>query len=306
VMMSCCMAGDFPMQSTLITRIVAEQDRGAALALRTMKSQAARLIGMSVAGPVVAAAGLTTAFAFNAATFVLVLIAVPFMRPEPIHRQERAPGQLRAALTQVRTEPTLRALTVLQLVLGTVTWPFAVTLLPLLAAGTGTGADGFGAASAAIVAGMLLGQGISGRFNGPDLAGIGGRVIVLGALMTGAASAPNRLPAVLMMSVVLCAIGFSWTGQAQELLHRGIPPRMVGRITAIYVAVGDGSAAIGALVVGRLANMTGLHGALAVCGLLTVAVGIGLRRFIHSRSASFPTHASHRLDAVGFGGPPSS
>ena len=127
------------------------------------------MIGPAAGGIVVAAAGVGFCFAFNAASFLAVLVGLLLMRKSemfPIERPETAPtllGGTREALAYVAR--ARRPLVVLALVCVVSTFAFNFNvLLPVLAKQTlGGGPETFGVLSACFGVGALGGRAASRR-----------------------------------------------------------------------------------------------------------------------------------------------
>lgn len=64
-------------------------------------------------------------------------------------------------------------------------------------------------------------------------------------------------------------VGSMWTIAATSLQGRLVPPELQGRVNAVYHFLGVGSAAIGPILTGLLAQIFGLRTAFFVCGCLT-------------------------------------
>jgi MFS family permease len=78
-------------------------------------------------------------------------------------------------------------------------------------------------------------------------------------------------------------------------IHQRIEDRFRGRVMGLYIAAYNGSVAMGAFIAGALASVAGVRTALAICGVISLALSLALvgplsqalRR--ESRIASLPT-----------------
>jgi len=74
---------DGPARQALIPSLVPREDLASAISLNTLMFQIASVLGPSLAGLVIAGAGIGWVYAVNAASFVMVLVALALMRARP-------------------------------------------------------------------------------------------------------------------------------------------------------------------------------------------------------------------------------
>ena len=135
------LAFDNPTRQSFVSEIVGSDRVLNAVALNSVLVHSSRIAGPAAAGGLIALVGVSACFAVNAATFVVMIVALKLMDPRALIRPEReprAPGQLRAAFAYVWTTPSLRVPLAMMVVIGTVSFNFQV-LLPLLASETWEG-----------------------------------------------------------------------------------------------------------------------------------------------------------------------
>ena len=150
-------------------------------------------------------------------------------------------------------------------------------LLPLVAANTlAAGAEVFGLLTACFGAGALIGALISaslGRASWPVLlwsaAGFGVFELVL---------APQRSVVGAVLALVATGICYTlYTSNTNTMVQLGAPAYLQGRVAGLYSYIFAGSNALGALVIGFLADRGGTTLAFAVAGATALAmVGFGL------------------------------
>ena len=102
------LAIDNPARQAFVSEIVGPDRVVNAVALNSVVVHSSRIAGPAAAGALIALVGVAACFAVNAATFVVMLVALRLMDPALLQRAERAPrerGQLRAALAYVRATP---------------------------------------------------------------------------------------------------------------------------------------------------------------------------------------------------------
>ena len=151
------LAFDNPARQAFVSEIVGADRVVNAVALNSVIVHSSRIAGPAAAGALIALLGVAACFAVNAATFVVMIVALRLMDPAQLHRPERAPrapGQLRAAFAYVASTPALRVPLAMMVLVGTVSFNFQV-LLPLLASETW---DGTAATYALLTAVMGVGS----------------------------------------------------------------------------------------------------------------------------------------------------
>ena len=74
---------DGPARQALIPSLVPREDLASAISLNTLMFQIASVVGPTAAGLVIAGAGLGWVYAINAASFLMVLVALVLMRARP-------------------------------------------------------------------------------------------------------------------------------------------------------------------------------------------------------------------------------
>jgi MFS family permease len=221
-----------------------------------------------------------TCFAFNALSFVAMLVALARMDPAALRvapPAERGRGDLRAALAHVRHAPALWIPLGMMALVGTLSFNFQV-LMPLLASQTWHGtALTYALLTAAMAAGSVVGAlaaGARGR--------VSPRLLVVaatgfGVLELAAAIAPS-LPLQLAALVPLGAVSVTFSAGVNSTMQLAVAPAMRGRVMALYSVVFLGSTPIGAPLVGWLAQVAGPRAGMAlgaVAALTAAALASG-------------------------------
>ncbi|MFZ4515286.1 MAG: MFS transporter [Acidimicrobiia bacterium] len=95
----------WPTFSTILPELIPAEQLPSAIALSTAQWNLGRIIGPIVAGVVIAIGGYTWAFAFNALSFIAVIIAIlPIVIPRPKAPQHGVLRSIRAGLGYVRRD----------------------------------------------------------------------------------------------------------------------------------------------------------------------------------------------------------
>jgi MFS family permease len=253
------LAFDNPARQAFVSEIVGSDRVVNAVALNSVIVHSSRIVGPAAAGALIALLGVAACFAVNAATFVVMILALRLMDPALLQRAERvqrARGQLRAGVAYVRRTPELRVPLLMMVVIGTVSFNFQV-LLPLLASETWDGnAATYATLTAVMAVGSVLGAlaaGARGRVTDGLLVG---SAALFGVAELLAAIAPTLTWQALAL-VPLGAASVTFAAGVNSSLQLAAEPMLRGRVMALYAMVFLGSTAIGAPLIGWLADAAG-------------------------------------------------
>ena len=289
-------AVDMPMRQALAADLVPRHLLPNAIALNSMAFNSARVVGPALAGVIIAVgtsvtgstiAGVAVNLGVNTLTYAGVLTGLLRMNPHEIRRMER-PEQHPPVLESLRegfwyAVRTPLVLWCLVLLGGIAAFGFNFQiLLPLFATGIlELNADGYGALFAALGIGSLAGSltlAIMQRRRAILLM-LGGGAVFSFLLVAIAASRTAWLAAPL----VLAAGYFSMlmVNTINATVQANVTDALRGRVMSFYVTVFAGSAPLGGLFAGFVAETWGTPAAFvtgAMLSLLTVTiVGLGLR-----------------------------
>jgi len=235
-----------------------------------------------VAGITLAAFGPAFNFAINAVSYLGVLEALRRMDPAAMLRLDRLEPHpsIRSSLSEgiryaLRTPTVLWPLVLLAGV-GTFGMNFQ-TLLPLFARYTlHLDADGFGLLFAAMGVGSLLGS--------LSLAFAGSRRPLIWTILGGASAfvlfeallGLSRTPLVAFPLIVFVGLSsMLMINTINVTVQRSVPDELRGRVMALYVTVFAGSAPIGGLIAGAVAQAWGPPaGFLVGAGATVVFIGL--------------------------------
>ena len=123
-----------------------------------------------------------------------------------------------------------------------------------------------------LVGGGLLLGGLASRIpKGPSIIAA---FTVLG-LALAALGMTGSLPLALALAAIVGLANVTFVVPSQTLFQQRTPDMMMGLIVAIRLAIVNGVLALAMVTSGGLAEIVGLRPVIAVCGLLTAAVGLG-------------------------------
>jgi MFS family permease len=301
-------AFDIPArQSFLVEMVSGREDLANAIALNSSTFNAARLVGPSIAGAIIAAAGEGVVFVLNAVSYLAVLAGLLAMRlpPRPPASERAAPvwHTLREGVAYVTSFGPIRAILLLLSLVSLTGAPYAV-LMPVFAAevlhgdahtlGFLVGAIGLGALCGALL--LASRQTVRGL----------GRVIVVSVLGFGAALLGFSLSHRLWLSLVLVFFsGFALMvhmAASNTVVQTIVDDDKRGRVMSFYAAAFQGTMPLGSLLAGALAGLLGaprtvqLGGIACLLGALAFARALpGIRtelRPIYVRLGIIPEVAS--------------
>jgi MFS family permease len=263
-----------------------------AVALNGVGINIARAIGPALGGLVITTLGLAWPFAFNALSFLAVILALWLWRPQPKAVSnlpaERLVGAIRSGVRYAHGSAALRA----TLVRAASFFLFASAfwaLLPLVVRGPLAGGPALygtllaGVGIGAVAAALLLPK-LKARLGADGMVMAGtGLLAVSMALLALLPTAVLALPACLLAGLAWIAVMSSLNVSAQLAL----PAWVRSRGLAVSLAVFFGSMTAGSILWGLLAGLVGPSGALLVAAAGALA-GVPLSRPWHLLGDSTP------------------
>ena len=267
-------AFETPAWRAILPELVSKEDIAAASALNGIEFNLARAVGPALAGMVIAAAGVATAFVANFLSFFGVILVVARWK-RPVRRRSAPPesfsGATVAAIRYVRHSPAI--LTVL-LRTGVVMFFSSAlfALLPTLARSVNKTAVGYGLLlgcfGAGAIAGALAMQSARARWSTETVVSAG--VLIFGLVMV----ATGGLHRLSTLATVMLIGGAAWVifiSLINALVQNLAPDWVRARVLAIFIFVYQGSYAFGTVAWGAFAQRTSVRTALVCAGIGTVA-----------------------------------
>jgi MFS family permease len=274
---------DNPTRQSFYMELVPEDDLTNAVSLNSAVFMAARIVGASAAGLVIATIGLADCFLIDGVSYIAVIGALLAMRTKDLHgREEREPGErgsVREGFRYVWNTPELRRPLVLMTIVFTFAFNWSV-LLPLLAKRTFAGdAATFGVMSAltgvgAFVAALIMANRSRSASAAPDFRRLSIWAVASGAALLLTAVAPTLdLAFASMIPLGLTVMIFIIS--ANSMLQLRSLPMFRGRVMALYGMVFLGSTPLGSIITGLLAQHMGARAGFVLGGGSAVVAGIG-------------------------------
>lgn len=272
---------DTPARQAFTVQMVGRDELPNAIALNSSLFNASRIIGPAIAGALIAVAGVGICFLLNSVSYLALIAALLLMRQHELHpvkRDTKVQSMLRGSAEGMRfawQTPLLRTVLLMLLLISTIGINFNV-LLPVLTSETlHAGPQIFGVISAAFGAGALAGALLSA-----SLGRASANALLVGAAVFSVAElALSPLRTAWAVAMVLAVVGFAfslYSSQSNASLQLNTPDRLRARVMGIYGYVFFGTAPLGGLLAGWLAQAGGTELAFFVAGgvsLLTVVYG---------------------------------
>jgi MFS family permease len=266
-----------PARLALVPSLVEEADLAAAVAINSVVFNLARFVGPMCAGLAIVWSGVAAAFAANAVSYVVFLVALSRIRVAPSvvqsGKQRTFAADLRDGIRYTATHPGIAALLVLLIALGVGGRPLN-ELLPGFAADVfRSGAGGLSILASAIGGGAILGGlWLGHRAHASDLT-----AVALGGALAGTLAAIAVIATTHMWVAVpaIAVFGFcmSTSGIAiQTLIQLAADRGMRGRVMGLYGLIFRGAPAIGALAAGLASAHFGLRWPVLFGAVLVAAV----------------------------------
>jgi MFS family permease len=257
---------DAPVRQTFVGELVGDEHLPNAVGLNSTSFFAGQLIGPAVAGLVIAKIGTGWAFLLNGLSFGAVLLSMYLLRVHELRtnaRASRAPGAFIEGLRYVWARPDLRSILVMLFMIGTFGLNFPIFISTMAVNVFHTDARGFGLLSSIMAIGTMGGALLSAGRDKPKFGSLllGAGVLGIGCML--AAFSPGYW----WFAAALAVIGVSaltFTTATNSMMQLSTQPTMRGRVMAIRVGVALGGTAIGAPIVGWVANRFGPRWALGV------------------------------------------
>jgi MFS family permease len=266
-------AFETPTWRAILPELVPKGDIAAASALNGIEFNLARAVGPALAGMIIAAAGVATAFVANFVSFFGVILVVARWK-RPVRRRntpaESFSGATVAAIRYVRYSPAILAV----LLRTSVVMFFSSALFALLPAvarsvnktavgyGLLLGCFGFGA-----IAGAFAMQSARARWSTETVVSTGVVIFGLAMAVIGGLHRLSTLAAVMLIGGAAWVIFISLIN---ALVQNLAPDWVRARVLAIFILVYQGSYALGSVVWGAVAQRASVRTALVYAGIGTI------------------------------------
>jgi len=267
-------AFDMPTRQSMVLDLVERDEIFNAVSLNSSAFNSGRVIGPSVAGVLLAAAGMAGCFLINALSFLPLIVILATIRPRPPRPVTEGSmlEHIGSGVRWVRGHSVAVALLALTGLASLFAMPYA-TLMPLFARDIfHTGPRGYGFLMSAPALGALLAAttmtAIGHRFRLGPITMLGSFVFPLALILLG--SAPSYMAAVAVLFILgLGMMSFNTT--SNTILQKEPPDELRGRVMGLRAFVFAGMAPLGNLQIGAMAEWLGPRWAVAIDGAICLA-----------------------------------
>jgi MFS family permease len=266
-----------PARLAMVPSLVPQADMAGAVAINSIVFNIARFVGPIFAGLAILWSGVAAAFAANALSYIVFLVALARIRiaPTVTKGEVRASmaADLVAGIRYTATHPGIAALLVLLIAVGVGGRPMNELLPGFADEVYKSGAFGLSILASAIGGGAILGGfwlGQRSRSSGLTMVAVMSPLV--GAVATIVAISTDRLwfavPAVVVFGFCMSTAGIA----IQTLVQLAADRSMRGRVMGLYGLIFRGAPAVGALSAGLASAHFGLRLPVFFGALLVIAV----------------------------------
>ena len=266
-----------PARMALLNQVVPKPDMSPAVALSSVITQSSRIVGPAIAGVIIVYAGVTTAFVFNAVSFLAVIISFQYI---VLHGGSYRPA-VRKSVVHETTEgiryvvghPGIGPLILIIIFFSLSVRPF-IDLFPGFAdAVFHRGAVGLSMLNSFLGIGAMLGgvwtslrTDLKGMTTFLAVGGLVGATAMLAFALTG--YFPLALPCVAIAGcgITLCNV------ISQTLIHAAVDDAKRGRVFALYGMINGASPGMGTFAMGFAADRVGLPLPVAIGGAFGICL----------------------------------
>jgi len=270
---------DAPVRQTFVGELVGDEHLPNAVALNSTSFVVGQMIGPVIAGLVIAKIGTGWAFLLNGLSFGAVLLSMYLLRVQDLRinaRASRAAGGFIEGLRYVWARPDLLSILVMLFLIGTFGLNFPIFISTMAVKVFDVDARGFGLLSSMMAIGTMSGALLAAGRDKPSFGTLLFGSGVFGIGCTFAAFSPGYWWFAAALAVTGLAI-LTFTNATNSMMQLSTRPNMRGRVMATRVGVGLGGTAMGAPILGWVANHFGPRwslGIAAVSAFLAALVAI--------------------------------
>ncbi|HEX9810192.1 MAG TPA: MFS transporter [Alphaproteobacteria bacterium] len=280
----------------LVPNLVPREDLTPAIAINSLIFNVARFVGPAMAGLIIVNLGIGPAFVFNAATFVVFLAALLTVKTV---RTEAPPGMGGGMLSNIAegVRYSMRHPGIGPVLLVLAVTAFTGRALPDLLPGFADGVFARGAEGLAwMTAAMGLGATLSGfYFLARDgvrgmTAIVVGNIGLMGVSCLAFAAWDSFWAGVALLVVAGFAMNNTSIGTL-NLMQNAVEGQIRGRVMSIYSVIQQGAPAAGTLVLGAVAEYTGLPWPVAVSAAFSILLWAVMTRRTAAMRGALETEA---------------
>ncbi len=261
---------DGPARQSLFPSLIPKEVLPNAVALNSILWKGAALLGPTLGGITISVAGTSGAFYANAASFLVVVIALLLMHspsPSP-ERSRRFLSDMKTGLAYVYSKKTIFG--VIAMEATTSIFGLDNAMLTIFASDIlSVGAHGFGLLQSARGLGAVIGSSV---YIAMGQRPHQGRILLTAAILYGVAFALFGLsPSFILCLVLLTFVGAMdtiWAAARSTILQWMAPDRLRGRIMGVFQLSNQGLNPLGQVETGLVVPLIGARAATVLGGLI--------------------------------------
>ncbi len=280
---------EFPARQALIPQLVGRADISAAIAFNATTFQVGSFLGPVLAGVVISAYGAGASiliFAVTSGWMVAMMYLIRHRHAPSADRKQRGMlSDIADGFAYLARSPAIRILLLISFTIGLLLRPYN-DLLPGFAAEVfGRGAEGLATLTAAAGLGALVAAlFLLVRARARGLVVITATGVILASLAFILFTTTTHFGLALVVLAVAAMLLLAGHVGAYSLVQNMVAPAMRGRVISISTAISVGGPALGALLMGWLAELIGLRPALAVTSALALVVVLSVLPALRRRA----------------------
>ena len=269
------MAFDGPARMTLASEMVPPPLIMNAVSLNSASFNIGRLVGPALGGIIIARWSVGVGMLVNSASFLAVLIALISLNAAQMHPSppRRGKGALKEAIVYLRGRPDLQLIMATIFALTMFAMNFQVTNALMATTVFHKGATEYGLLGSMLAVGSLTGALLNARRTSPKL-----RTLLIAMTSVAVCTLLMALaPSYWLFALVLIPSGLaSMTAltTSNSTVQVTSDPAMRGRVMALYMAINQGGAPIGAMIIGVMADYFGVRSALALASVIVLVAAL--------------------------------
>lgn len=271
-------AFDLPTRSAFVVGLVEnKEDLPQAIAMNSTLMNVTRLIGPALAGFIVAAAGEGFCFLLNALSYIAVIGALLMIKGnfEPEKRERNGLiSELKEGLSYTWNTLPVRALILLLGAMGMGGMAYAL-LLPVFVKHIGGDANTLGYLMSASATGSLVGTVMLAKRG--KVVGLGRWIVIAAYLFAGSLFALSFAHNFVFAVVALFFVGASMMvlmSASSTILQSIIDENKRGRVMSFFTMAFMGTAPIGSLICGTIADRIGFNATILGCSIYCLLIAI--------------------------------
>lgn len=256
---------------------VARQDFAAGIALDSALFQATRFVGPALAAVMIAMWGVPITFLAHVVGSVVIVVCLGMMRIEPPPRRDRLRRGILVdiidSVAYVRAHGAIWPLFLLLTIASTLLRPIQELLPGFASKVFGAGPEGLGWLASAMGVGAMISASliaVRGRIQGLSDWAIAGGVMLVVATLGFCAS--DRLWLGLVFAALMAFSINTMSTSIQTITQATVQDDMRGRVMSLYSLIFRGLPAIGAVVLGVLADRIGLQTSFMIAAAVSLLV----------------------------------